>query len=207
MTNNKLLLWAQQLEAIGQSGMAYTTNVFDQQRYQEVKNVAAELMASATGAELDEVTCVFDMQSGYATPKVDVRGVVFKDNQILLVRELMDGGRWTLPGGWADINEPLSTAVEREVREEAGMIVKARKLAAVYDRNQHGHPPYPFHAYKMFMLCDLIAEATPDPVETAEPKFFSATHLPELSLARVTREELKNMFAHLNDPNLPTEFD
>jgi ADP-ribose pyrophosphatase YjhB (NUDIX family) len=207
MTNLELLKWAQQLEAIGQSGMAYTTNVFDQQRYQEVKNAAAQIMAAATGAELDEVTVVFDMQSGYATPKVDVRGVVFKDNKLLLVKELMDGGRWTLPGGWADINEPLSTAVEREVREEAGMIVKARKLAAVYDRNQHGHPPYPFHAFKMFMLCDLIAEATPDPVETSDPEFFDASHLPELSLARVTKEELLRMFAHLNDPSLPTEFD
>lgn len=187
--------------------MAYTSNVFDNQRYDEVKLIAAEMMAAATGAELDEVRCVFDVQSGYATPKIDVRGVVFKDNKILLVRELMDGGRWTLPGGWVDINEPMSRATEREVREEAGMIVKARKIAAVFDRNQHGHPPYPYHTYKLFVLCDLIAEATPDPIETADPKFFAAGELPELSRARVTEEELQRMFAHLNNPDLPTEFD
>lgn len=207
MTENSLLRWAQQLQALAQSGMAYTTNVFDNQRYDEVKQIAAEMMAAATGAELEEVKCVFDVQSGYATPKVDVRGVVFKDKKILLVRELMDGGRWTLPGGWVDINEPMSKAVEREVREEAGMIVTARKLAAVFDRNQHGHPPYPYHTYKMFVLCDLIAEATPDPVETAEPKFFGAGELPELSRARVTEEELQRMFTHLDNPELPTEFD
>ena len=207
MTENNLLRWAQQIQALAQSGMAYTSNVFDNQRYNEFKQIAAEMMAAATGAELDEVKAVFDVQSGYATPKIDVRGVVFKDKKILLVRELMDGGRWTLPGGWVDINEPLSKAVEREVREEAGMIVKARKLAAVFDRNQHGHPPYPYHTYKLFVICDLIAEATPDPEETADPTFFTADGLPELSRARVTEEELARMFAHLDDPDLPTEFD
>jgi ADP-ribose pyrophosphatase len=207
MSTEQIHRWAQQIEALAQSGMAYTTNPFDQQRYQELRHIAAEMMAAATGANLQEVTSVFDAQSGYATPKLDVRGVVFKDEKILLVRELMDGGRWTLPGGWIDINEPLSRAAEREVREEAGMIVKARKLAAVYDRNLHGHPSYPFHAYKLFMLCDLIAEATPDPLETSDPTFFELGHLPELSLARTTPEEIKRVAVHLQHPELPTEFD
>lgn len=207
MTPNNLLQWAQRIEALGQSGLAYTQNVFDQERYEELKQIAAEMMAAATNADIAEITCAFDVQSGYATPKVDVRGVIFRDKKILLVRELMDGGRWTLPGGWADINEPLSTAVEREVREEAGMIVKATKIAAVFDRNQHGHPPYPFHTYKMFVLCDLIAEATPDPTETAEPKFFGKKEIPELSQARVTIEEINRMFVHLENPDIPTEFD
>jgi ADP-ribose pyrophosphatase YjhB (NUDIX family) len=207
MINEDLLRWAQQIQALAQSGMAYTTNPFDQQRYQELRHIAAEMMAKITGAELAEVASVFDAQSGYATPKLDVRGVVFKDKQILLVRELMDGGRWTLPGGWIDINEPLSRATEREVREEAGMIVKARKLAAVFDRNLHGHTPYPFHTYKLFVMCDLIAEATPDPLETSEPTFFDSNKLPELSLARTTAEEIKRMVAHLQNPDLPTEFD
>jgi ADP-ribose pyrophosphatase YjhB (NUDIX family) len=165
------------------------------------------MMTAATGAEMNEVVSVFEAQAGYATPKLDVRGVVFKDNKILMVKEIMDSGNWTLPGGWVDINESLSEAVEREVREEAGMIVKARKLAAVYDRNLHGHPPYPFHAYKLFVLCDLIAEATPDPLETEDPTFFAEDHLPKLSLARVTQEEIQRMFVHLNKPDLPTEFD
>jgi ADP-ribose pyrophosphatase YjhB (NUDIX family) len=207
MSIEQLQRWSQQIQALAQSGMAYTTNPFDQQRYQEMRHIAAEMMAQATGAELVEVTSVFDAQSGYATPKLDVRGVVFKDDKILLVRELMDGGRWTLPGGWIDINEPLSRAAEREVREEAGMIVKARKLAAVFDRNLHGHPPYPFHTYKLFVLCDLIAEATPDPLETSDPIFFDPGKLPELSVARTTQEEIQRMVAHVQQPDLPTEFD
>jgi ADP-ribose pyrophosphatase YjhB (NUDIX family) len=207
MSTEQLQHWSQQIQALAQSGMAYTTNPFDQQRYQELRHIAAEMMTQATGAELAEVTSVFDAQSGYATPKLDVRGAVFKDEKILLVRELMDGGRWTLPGGWIDINEPLSLAAEREVREEAGMIVKARKLAAVFDRNLHGHPAYPFHAYKLFMLCDLIAEATPDPLETADPTFFDVHQLPELSTARTTVEEIQRMVVHLQNPDLPTDFD
>ena len=199
--------WAQEVQALAQSGMAYTTNVFDQGRYQELRHIAAQMMASAADAELTEVTAVFDAQSGYATPKLDVRGVIFKDEKILLVRELMDGGAWTLPGGWIDINESLSQAAEREVREEAGMIVKAKKLAAVYDRNRHGHPPYPFHALKLFVICDLIAEATPDPTETSEPTFFAKDTLPNLSRARVTEEEILRMFVHLHSPDLPTDFD
>jgi ADP-ribose pyrophosphatase YjhB (NUDIX family) len=164
-------------------------------------------MAQATDTPVKEVAAIFEAQSGYATPKIDVRGVVFKNEKILLVRELLDDGRWTLPGGWADINEPPSYAVEREVREEAGMIVHASKLAAVLDRNKHGHPAYPFHTYKMFVLCDLIAEATPDPVETADPTFFALKNLPELSESRVTAEEIRRMFDHLHDPALPTDFD
>jgi ADP-ribose pyrophosphatase YjhB (NUDIX family) len=207
MTNQELIRWSQQIQALTQNGMAYTTNPFDQQRYQQMCKIAEEMMAAATGAELNEVISVFEAQAGYATPKMDVRGVIFKENKILMVKEILDNGNWTLPGGWVDINEPLSQAAEREVREEAGMIVKARKLAAVYDRNLHGHPPYAFHAYKLFMLCDLIAEATPDPLETEDPTFFDADHLPKLSLARVTQEEIQRMFVHLNNPDLPTEFD
>jgi ADP-ribose pyrophosphatase YjhB (NUDIX family) len=164
-------------------------------------------MAHKTGTDLDEVINMFDEQSGYATPKLDIRGVVFKADRLLFVKELMDGGRWTLPGGWVDINEPPSLAVERELREEAGVIAKAKKLLAVYDRNLHGHPPYPFHSYKLFFLCDLIAEATPDPVETSDPTYFAEKQIPELSLLRVTPEEIKRMFVHHHNPSLPTDFD
>jgi ADP-ribose pyrophosphatase YjhB (NUDIX family) len=204
---SQLMEWAQQIQAAAQSGLAYTQNPFDKERFLELEKLAAEMMAQATGAHVDEVQSVFEAQSGYATPKIDVRGVVFKGKKLLFVRELLDGGKWTLPGGWVDINEPPSLAVEREVREEAGMIVKARKIAAVFDRNLHGHPPYPFHTYKLFILCNLIAEATPDPLETADPTFFASDQIPELSTLRVTEEEIECMFTHLAEPNRPTDFD
>jgi len=203
----KVMKWAQEVQALAQSGLAYTQNPFDKERFLELEKIAARMMAEATGADSEEVSSVFEVQSGYATPKVDVRGVVFKNKKILMVRELLDGGRWTLPGGWVDVNEAPSLAVEREVREEAGMIVKARKIAAVFDRNKHGHPPYPFHIYKIFVLCDLIAEATPDPLETADPTFFPQRELPELSISRVTTDEIDCMFTHLANPTRPTDFD
>lgn len=204
---NQLMEWAQRIQAAAQIGLAYTQNPFDKERFLDLEKLAAEMMAQATGAELGEVQSVFEAQAGYATPKIDVRGVIFKGKKLLFVRELMDGGKWTLPGGWVDVNEPPSLAVEREVREEAGMIVKARKIAAVFDRNLHGHPPYPFHTYKLFILCDLIAEATPDPLETSDPTFFAQNQIPELSTLRVTSGEIDHMFTHLAEPDRVTDFD
>ena len=199
--------WAQRIQAAAQNGLAYTQNPFDKERFLDLQKLAAEMMAQATRTDLGEVQSVFEAQAGYATPKIDVRGVIFKGKKLLFVRELMDGGKWTLPGGWVDINEPPSLAVEREVREEAGMIVKARKIAAVFDRNLHGHPPYPFHTYKLFIICDLIAEATPDPLETSDPTFFALDQITELSTLRVTTEEIECMFTHLAEPDRATDFD
>jgi ADP-ribose pyrophosphatase YjhB (NUDIX family) len=201
------LLWSQKIQAIAQSGLQYSENPFDIERFKELSGIAAEIMAAKTGSELNEVKLVFEAQSGYATPKVDSRGVVFKDGRILMVREKLDGGKWTLPGGWVDVNESPSKAVEREVREEAGRIVKAKKLLAVFDRNLHGHPPFPFHAYKLFFLCELIGETTLSPLETSDPTFFSEDEIPELSTPRVTMEEIRRMFDHLHHPDLPTDFD
>ncbi len=207
MDTPNLLQWAQEIQALAQSGLAYTENPFDAGRYKALSRIAAEMMAAKTGADLEEVLPVFEAQSGYATPKLDVRGVVFRDDKILMVRELADGGKWTLPGGWVDVNTPPGKAVQKEVREEAGVIVKAVKVLAVYDRNLHGHPHYPFHTWKIFMLCDLLSEATPDPLETAEPSWFGERSLPELSTNRVTAEEIQRMFEHHRHPDLPTDFD
>ena len=147
MTNPKWLEWAQNLQALAQSGLTYSPNPFDIQRYEEIRAIAAEMLSTYSQVDLPIIRDLFDAQAGYTTPKVDSRGVVFKDDRILLVRELADGG-FTLPGGWVDVNEPPSSAVEREVWEETGYLVKAKKILAVYDRNKHGHPPYIFHIYK-----------------------------------------------------------
>lgn len=207
MAQLKWLNWARRIQALSQTGLHFTDNPFDIERYKELRSIAAEMAADQTGAEVEDVSAIFEEQEGYATPRVDIRGVIFKEEKVLLVRELMDGGRWTLPGGWADVDEPPSLAVEREVREEAGLVVKAKKLLAVYDRNLHGHPAYFFHIYKLFFLCDYVTDSTADPIETAEPTYFSLDELPELSLGRVTREEIERFFVHFCHPELPTDFD
>jgi ADP-ribose pyrophosphatase YjhB (NUDIX family) len=168
--------------------------------------MAAEIMAMCSGAEIGFVRDLFSRQAGAATPKVDVRAAVFQDDAILMVKERSDGF-WTLPGGWADVNEPPSQAVVREVYEESGYRTKAVKLLAFYDRDLHGHPPYPFHVYKVFFLCELTG-GTPAPSEETEAvAFFRQDAVPALSLTRVTPKQISRLFQHYYHPNWPTDFD
>lgn len=200
------LSWAQQIQAISQAGLTYCTNPFDRARYAELRTLAAEILAEYTGMDESEMRSILDNQAGYATPKVDVRGVVIRSEKILLVKELADG-LWTLPGRWVDVNDRPGSAVEREVREEAGCVVRARRLLALYDRNLHGHPPHMFHAYKLFFLCDLIGETEADPLETAEATFYGEDELPPLSIDRVTAKQIYRMFYLYRHPEAPTDFD
>ena len=145
---------------------------------------------------------------GYATPKVDVRGVVFNGSKILLVKEVADNGRWTLPGGWADVNETPSQAVVKEVLEESGFETQAVKLLAVYDREKQGHiPPLPFHIYKLFFLCEIIGGCAQANGETSEVAFFGSHEIPELSKSRVNEKQLRRFFQHEKNLNQPTDFD
>jgi len=198
--------WAQRLEMLAQSGLQYGENEYDRERYRTVKQIATEMLSALSQEDLPVIQGLIDPQSGYTTPKIDIRGVVFRDDQILLVRELADNG-WTLPGGWVDVNEPPSRAAEREVWEESGFKVKARKLLAVLDRNQHGFPPYIFHAYKIYILCEITGGAPSDSHETAGARFFAPDEIPPLSLARTTPEVIERMFEHYTHPDWPTDFD
>ncbi len=165
------------------------------------------MMASRSHADEDFIRDLFAQQTGYATPKVDVRGAVFQNDTLLLVRERSDG-RWTLPGGWADVNEPPSLATEREVLEESGYRTRATKLCMVLDRSLQGHqPPWPFHVYKLFFRCDVLSHEKAENVETDAVALFAEDALPELSLERVTAEEIHRLFEHHRHPDLPTDFD
>ena len=147
--------WSKQLMAIAQNGLTYAENHFDRERYEHVRQVAVEMMAAQSGTSQQKVLDLFAGEVGYATQKVDVRGAIFRDNQILLVKERADS-LWTLPGGWADVNESPKEADVREVMEESGYHTRAKKLLAVCDRAKHPHtPPYPYHIYKICILCEL----------------------------------------------------
>jgi ADP-ribose pyrophosphatase YjhB (NUDIX family) len=202
----KWLEWGQKLQALARAGLTYTENKFDVERYHEITNIAAEMVATYSEVDTIVVKSIYDAQVGYQTPKVDARGVVFRDGKILLVKELSDGC-WTLPGGWMDVNETPGQAVAREVHEEAGYIVQAVKLMAIYDRRLHGHPAYLFHVYKLFFMCDLLGGEATTSIETGGAEFFGLDNLPPLSLTRTTLEEIERCFVHRQQPNLPTEFD
>jgi ADP-ribose pyrophosphatase YjhB (NUDIX family) len=196
-----------ELQAVSQVGMTFSKNPFDTERYEQMRDLAAQMAAALGAGDPDAIAGLFAAQAGYATPKVDVRGAIFRGDTVLLTQELIDGGRWTLPGGWADVNlTPAENAV-REVREEAGLIVKAGKLAAVWDRDRAGHPqPYFFHIYKMFFLCDIIGEGAKKEGETGEARFFPVDALPELSAARTLPWQIRRLYEHARDPSLPTDY-
>lgn len=165
------------------------------------------MTAARANVDTESVLELYAQEAGYATPKVDVRGAVFRDNAILLVREASDG-RWALPGGWADVHDSPSESVVREIAEESGFETKVRKLAAVLDRSRHPHVPVrPFHIYKMFFVCELTGGAPRPNHEIQDVGFFEEDAIPELSLGRVLPFQIERMFAHWRRPDLPTEFD
>ena len=203
------LLWSRKLQAIAQNGLAFTQDPYDRERYEALRALAAEIVAKHSEASAGEIELLFAGERGYATPKLDVRGAVFHENRLLLVRETVDGGRWTLPGGWADVNESPVECVVKEVREETGYDVRVRKLAAVWDRARHAHTPhYVFHIWKMFFVCDVVGGRASGSLESSEPCFFGRDELPsDLSVSRVLPWQLSRMFDHASDPDLRTDYD
>lgn len=194
------------LQAIAQTGLAYARDPFDLERYGVLQDTAVQLLAYLTGAEIERVEDLFIGDSGYATPKADVRAVVFQGDALLFVRERSDG-LWTLPGGWADVGASPSEVAEKEVQEESGFTVRATKLLALYDRDRHGHPPIAHHVYKLFARCEITGGSPKESVETSAVGFFRENELPDLSLPRVTPAQIARMFEHYRNPDWPTDFD
>jgi 8-oxo-dGTP pyrophosphatase MutT (NUDIX family) len=200
------LTWAREIQAIAQTGLHFSTNEFDRQRYARLAEISAEIFANYTGAEKENLVEMFLAQTGYATPKVDVRSAVIREGQLLMVRERADGG-WSMPGGWADVNEAPSTVAEREVWEESGYQVKARSLVGVYEANGGVAPIGVFHAYKLVFLCDLLGGTATTSNETSDVGFFDPEKLPTLSDRRTPPRVIARVFAHNADPSLPVDFD
>ena len=198
--------WTKRLQAIAQTGLTYTDDVYDTERYEQLRSIVAEIVASYSDADLQHVNGLLAKESGHATPKVAVLGVVFRDDRVLLVRQ-REEGQWSLPGGWADVGESPGEAVVREIREESGYRTRASKLIAAYDRDRHGHTPLPFYVYKLLFLCDIIGGEAATSAETDAVDFFAETELPELSIGRVTEKQIARVFEHHRHPDWPADFD
>jgi ADP-ribose pyrophosphatase YjhB (NUDIX family) len=197
------------LSALAQDGLTFGDTDYDLDRYRQVGELAAELLATISGRPTAELAIELGRDSGYATPKIDVRGAIFDDRErVLLMRERVDG-RWSLPGGWADPGDAPSAAVTREVLEETGHQSSVVKLIACWDRDLQGNrPPLAVHVYKLFFLCHSDgAVAPPAALETLDVGWFGLDALPPLSLGRVNQRQLERALAHHRDPSLPTEFD
>jgi ADP-ribose pyrophosphatase YjhB (NUDIX family) len=203
------LLWAREIQAISQTGLAFSKDPYDRDRFVTLRNLAARIMAEHTAADHQHIAALFEAETGYATPKVGVRGAVFdSDGRILMVREVVDDNRWTLPGGWADVNQTPAQSVIREVREESGYHVRPLKLAAVWDRARQAQPAMAFSVVRMFFICALEGGAPATSLETSEVGWFAEAEIPaDLSVRRTSPHHISRMFAHWREPALPTEFD
>ncbi len=206
MVNNSLwLAWARELQAIAQSGIAYSKDPFDIGRFARVTEIAADIVAGHTTLNQTELVDDFQAQIGYATPKIDVRGAIVQDDKVLLVQEKADG-KWCLPGGWGDVAVPPAEMVAREVWEESGVRVRVTRLVGVYDTNRVNTPAF-YHAYKLVFLCEITG-GTPAPGdETLDAGFFSLSNLPPLSNIRTSTRHLADVFAHHRKPESAAVFD
>lgn len=200
-----LLAISQKLQAIAQAGIAYQTNRYDLERYEEIRALSAKLLEKLTDEPYEKIVRVFASETGYQTPKVDIRAVLFRGtDEILMVQEKVDQNRWTLPGGWADVGcTPFEVAV-KEAREETGLIVKPVRLLALLDKRKHAHPAQPWYVYKAFIRCEILAgELLPETPETLGARWFRQEELSslDLSLDRVTPSQLQMLFRFASEPD------
>lgn len=202
------LLVSQRLQALAQTGLAYTESEYDRERYQEINAIGQQILAQLSNVAIEHVVQLFPDEIGYRTPKVDIRAIVFRgSDELLMVQEKIDNNRWTVPGGWADIGYTPFEVAEKEVWEETGLKVKATRLLAVFDKKMHPHPYQPWYVYKFFILCEVTGgELLAQTNETTGIAWIHKKELPNLSLStdRATYSQLEKMFEFLSNPNLPT---
>jgi ADP-ribose pyrophosphatase YjhB (NUDIX family) len=206
MSEPAWLVVGRELKAIAQIGLTFSQDAFDRQRYERIQELSAALIAKGSDGDAGTLLDLFRLDRGYATPKVDVRGAAFREGRVLMVREVSDGG-WTLPGGWADVNQTAAECVIREISEESGFQARALKLAAVHDYRKRNRLHHIDSIYKMFFICELVGGSARPSHETSDVGFFSRSELPMLSEGRTTAEQIELMFRHTESPDLPTDFD
>jgi ADP-ribose pyrophosphatase YjhB (NUDIX family) len=209
LTEPDWIQWARRLAAIAQNGLEFSSDPYDQRRYAEVREIAAAMLAAGSGTAPEVVIPLLAWDRGYTTPKIAVRGACFdgRDSErVLLVRE-RDDGLWTLPGGWADTSDLPSTAIEREVEEEAGYRVRATRLLACWDRVlQEGAPPYPWRVYALFFACEILGEGHRADDEISDVGWFPITDLPPLSVGRITAAQITHLATLHRNPYAPAAF-
>lgn len=199
--------WAQELQFLAQSSLAYSKDKFDRERSERIRDIACEMLSYKYDLSIEKIKMDFASEIGYQTPKVETRAAIIKDNKILLVKEQLDG-KWALPGGYQDVNVSVRENVIKEASEEAGAVVQPLKVVAVLDYNRHHHVNFPLGMVKIFVLCEYINHSFNENTETLGAEFYSLDDLPELSLTRTTKKQLEMCFeCYKNPENWDTIFD
>jgi ADP-ribose pyrophosphatase YjhB (NUDIX family) len=190
----KWLKWSRQLQSIAQAGLAYSKDQYDKDRFMQIRDISIQILNSYTDIDNKIIMQLFANETGYQTPKIDVRAAIFnKNTEILLVKEKIDN-KWAMPGGWADIDLSICENIIKEAKEEAGAEVKPKRIIAILDRQKHIDDSFPYSVYKIFVECDFILSKFSDNIETSEHKFYSLNSLPELSSGRNTLNQIKMCF-------------
>lgn len=200
-----MLDWAMELQSLAQAGLTYGESAYDRERYQRIRDVAAEMLAVQSDMPLGKVKDLFCNETGYQTPKLDTRAAIFKDDRILLVQE--SDGTWSLPGGWVDVNQSVRENTVKEAKEESGLDVTADRIIAIQDRNKHNVPPYAYGICKIFVLCTAVGGRFEPNIETLQSGYFAEDELPELAEAKNTAEQIAMCFAARRDPDWTVVFD
>ncbi|MDQ3393982.1 MAG: NUDIX hydrolase [Bacteroidota bacterium] len=206
MEPSLLLSYIKRIQAIAQAGIAYAEIDYDLERYEELRSITLEMMHALTDEPIERLTKLFTNETGYQTPKVDIRAVIFKDDKILMVRENHDKC-WSLPGGWADVGFSPGEVALKEVKEEAGIDVVPVRVLAIFDKKCHPHPPSPYHTYKMFILCEYTGGSLQKGMETSDVNYFSINEIPVLSEERITYSQIETLFRLHSHKSVETLFD
>lgn len=204
--NDKLLEWAVRIQGIAQAGLTYGRDVYDKERYEQLRAIAVEMVAEKTEISVDKIRGLFCNEEGYQTPKVDTRGAVFREGKILLVHE--NNGTWSLPGGWCDVDQSVASNVIKEVKEETGLTVSAERLIAVQDWRKHNVCNYVYGVVKIFVLCGEVDGSFVENIETTGIRYFGRNELPDrLAVEKTTAEQILLCFDAYGDRNWMTRFD
>ena len=201
----KWLEWAMELQSLAQAGLTYGKDIYDKERYERIREISAEIVSNYTDISIEKVKDLFCNEVGYQTPKLDTRAAIFEDGKILLVRE--NNGKWSLPGGWVDVNVSVKENTIKEVKEESGLDVSADKIIAVQDRAKHNLPVYAYGVCKIFVLCSVLGGQFVENIETTEFQYFSEFEIPELAEEKNNLEQIKMCFRAYRAENWETEFD
>lgn len=204
-SEDKWLSWAVRLQALAQNGLAYTTNAFDKERFEEIRQMAAEMLVEPSGQPLEVVRDLFASETGYQTPKLDTRAAIFQEGKILLVQEA--DGLWSLPGGWCDVNQSPMDNTVKEAKEEAGLDVVAYRLVAVLDKHKHQPSRSAHHVTKLFFLCRVLGGAFEPNNETLASGYFALDNLPNLSVNKTTAAQIALCYEAYQAKNWETVFD
>ena len=199
------LTWAIEIQSIAQNGLAYCKNIYDIERYERLRDIAAEMLSYKTDIPVEKVKSLFCHEQGYQTPKIDSRAAIFKHDKILLVQE--NDGLWSLPGGWVDVLETIASNTVKEVKEEAGLDVKPRFLIAIHAQHKRNYPPFVYRVLKAFVMCELLGGKFQSNSETLQSAYFALDELPEMNNKKNTKEQVELCFQAYHSKHWITEFD